>query len=201
MLERRVIRRRTYSIIVSVLFGPVIGLMCGFLWFLSLLPLQETNSQPHADGIVVLTGAEFRIQNGLELLSEGRARRLLVTSEPPFASVSDLAARVPGFDPLIGCCVDIDHLATNTFGNAVAACRWTKKLGFGSLIIVTSNYHMPRALAEIRYRLPHAHLISVPVLNGPWLGLAVVEYMKFLLTQIRLTFLPFLQNHEAECAK
>ena len=200
MLEQRVTSSRTYTIITSVLFGLVISLVGGFLWFLSLLPLQETDSQQHADGIVVLTGGDFRVRKGLQLLSEGRAKRLLVTSEPPSASLSNLSALVPGFDRLIGCCVDIDYVAANTAGNALAACQWTKGLGFKSLIIVTSNYHMTRALAEFQYRHPHVQLIAAPVVNGQWGQLSIVEYIKFLLTKVRTPILALFEKGNTACS-
>ena len=64
--------------------------------------------------------------------------------------------------PLLNCCVDLDYSALNTLGNAVQARRWAIEHGFHSLIVVTSAYHMPRALAELAHQLPDAALIPFP---------------------------------------
>ena len=52
------------------------------------------------------------------------------------------------------CCVDLDYSAINTEGNAIETKRWAHRRGIRSLIVVTSNYHMPRAMAELRASFP-----------------------------------------------
>ena len=56
---------------------------------------------------------------------------------------------MPEHQRWFSCCVDLDHSAINTIGNAVETRRWVMARGFQSLIVVTSNFHMPRALAEL----------------------------------------------------
>ena len=46
--------------------------------------------------------------------------------------------------------------------------------GFRSLIVVTSNYHMPRALAEIAHQLPDVALVPFPVVTDKLARRAVV---------------------------
>ena len=95
------------------------------------------------------------------------------------------------------CCVDFDR-SLNTLGNAVETKRWAESRGFRSLVVVTSNYHMPRALAEIAHQLPEVTLLPFPVVTDRqraerwWVGwattrLMVTEYLKFLFTKLRIT--------------
>ena len=67
---------------------------------------------------------------------------------------------------------DFDH-SVNTLGNAVETRRWAQAKGFRSLIVVTSAYHMPRAMAEIAHQLPEVALVAFPAVTDrlrtePW---------------------------------
>ena len=145
----------------------------GFFAFLWLLPTEEVELDRNADGIVVLTGGTSRVTDALELLAAGRGKRLLITGVNPGTTTADIARQTAGYDKLLSCCVDLDYSALNTLGNAVETRRWAIDRGFHSLIIVTSAYHMPRALAEISHQLPDVTLIPFPVVSDrlrlePW---------------------------------
>jgi uncharacterized SAM-binding protein YcdF (DUF218 family) len=100
---------------------------------------------------------------------------------------------------LFACCIDIDHSAINTIGNAIETRRWASEHGFRSLVVVTSAYHMPRALAEIAHQLPDATLVPFPVVTErqraePWWSSAgsarmlMSEYLKYLVAIVRMRF-------------
>ena len=146
----------------SVLCG--IALVLGFMAFLWRLPGEEVALDRNADGIVVLTGGTSRITDALELLAAGRGKRLLITGvNPGTTERAILRSKSPNYGHILACCVDLDYSAINTLGNAVEARRWAIDRGFHSLIIATSAYHMPRALAEIAHQLPDVALIPSPV--------------------------------------
>jgi uncharacterized SAM-binding protein YcdF (DUF218 family) len=178
--------------------GAVV-LVLGFGVFVWLLPSQEVALDRNADGIVVLTGGTSRVTDALELLASGRGRRLLITGVNPGTTTGDIAREVVNYDHLLACCVDLDYAALNTLGNAVQARRWALNHGFQSLIVVTSAYHMPRALAELAHQLPDASLIPFPVVsdrlriepwwsNGDTTRLVLSEYLKYLFAKVRMRF-------------
>jgi uncharacterized SAM-binding protein YcdF (DUF218 family) len=177
----------------------VLALVAGFVWFVWRLPSEEVALDRDADGIVVLTGGSFRVIDALELLASGRGRRLLITGVNPGTTTGEIARQLPDFSRVLGCCVDLDYSAQNTLGNAIEARRWALDRGFRSLVIVTSAYHMPRALAEIANQLPDVALIPYPVVsdklrvepwwsNGATTRLVLSEYLKFLYAKLRMRF-------------
>ena len=102
-----------------------------------------------ADGIVVLTGGDFRILEGARLLQEGRATRMLISGVDAKTSRDDLL-KLSGLPPTtFNCCVDLGYFAQNTVGNAEETRAWAQSRKLGRLIVVTSSYHMPRSLAEL----------------------------------------------------
>jgi uncharacterized SAM-binding protein YcdF (DUF218 family) len=150
-----------------------------------------------ADGIVVLTGGPDRIGDGVELLAKRLARRMLITGVRPGVSLETLGKPMPSFKPEMACCVDLEYAAQNTVGNAVAARAWMQRNGYHSLIVVTSNFHMPRALIEFRRTMPDVALYSHPVNServsvenwwreGPVARLLVLEYGKFVVAWCRM---------------
>src|SRR5271169_3451570 len=187
-LRAAVRTRRIRSVFVKlVVFGGA-AVVLGFVTFLLFLP-KEVVLDRHADGIVVLTGGTSRVTDALELLAAGRGKRLLISGVNPGTTTSDIAHQVSEYSRFLSCCVDLDYSALNTLGNAVETRRWVIDRGFHSLIIVTSAYHMPRALAEIAHQLPDVVLIPFPVVADrlrvePWWSnstttrLVLSEYFK-----------------------
>ena len=171
----------------------------GFLWFVNRLPEAEVPMRTKADGIVVLTGSAFRISDALELLAAGHGRRMLITGVYPATRLSEIAALTPQYEKWFACCVDLDRIALDTVGNAIETRRWATDQRAKSLIVVTSDFHMPRALAEIAHQLPGVTLVPFPVVSDrvrteTWWSnpgtarLLFFEYLKYIaaLTRMRL---------------
>jgi uncharacterized SAM-binding protein YcdF (DUF218 family) len=198
-LEAAVAARRIRSFIIRFAVLAGIAIVAGFVVFLGLLPSEEVALDRNADGIVVLTGGTSRITDALELLAAHRGKRLLITGVNPGTTIADISHQVSGYSRALSCCVDLDYSALNTLGNAVETRRWTLDRGFRSLIVVTSAYHMPRALAEIAHQLPDVTLIPFPVVsdrlrvepwwsNGDTTRLVLSEYFKYLFARLRMRF-------------
>jgi uncharacterized SAM-binding protein YcdF (DUF218 family) len=169
----------------------------GFFWFATQVESSEISLERNADGIVVLTGAAGRIPDAIELLAAERGKRLLITGVHRDTRAREIARLTPLYAKYFRCCIDLDRSALNTFGNALETKRWAIEHNFNSLIVVTSNWHMPRAMAEIRHQLPFATLIAYPVISekakvDPWWSntesarLMLGEYLKYLLALTRM---------------
>ena len=195
--KRRTLLRRL--LILAVLLVGLAGVagLAGFLVFTAQIAAREPSSVKSADAIVVLTGGASRIPDALTLLAEGRGRRLLITGVNPATSPETLGKSVPGGEKLISCCVDLGHKALNTLGNAIEAAEWTRTQRFRSILVVTSAWHMPRALLELGRALPEVEFVAYPVVTSRmqaerwWrdpstLKLLFKEYLKYVMAAVKI---------------
>jgi uncharacterized SAM-binding protein YcdF (DUF218 family) len=188
--------------IVTGLAIVFVAAAIGFVGFLSQLRGAETRPSVSADGIVVLTGGSSRVSDAMELLADGFGKRLLISGVHPTNGASDISRSLPDNSlpenqSLLSCCVDLDRSAVNTRSNAAETRRWAHERGFKSLIVVTSNYHMPRAIVELSHAMPDIQLIPFVVVGDKWrdepwwtsgatVRLLLSEYVKYLAAELRV---------------
>ena len=196
--------RRARGWLRLIVFGGLLVVLIaslGFVGFANGIPRGESPVAGAADGIVALTGAASRIGDAVELLASKRGKRLLISGVNPSTTTGELTRANPEFERLFECCIDLGHQATNTIGNAVEAGRWAREQKFRSLIVVTSGWHMPRALIEIENELPEVRLIPYPVVSdrmrenpwwsdGPTVRLLLIEYVKYIASFVRVRLYP-----------
>jgi len=186
---------------VFILLLAIVAFALGFVWFATQIPTSEVALNRNADGIVVLTGGSSRVNDAFELLASKRGRRLLITGVYPATNRGEISRVLPEYQRLFACCVDLDRTAVNTLGSAIGTRRWAQAQGFRSLIVVTSAYHMPRALAELAHQLPGVEFVPYPVVSErlraePWWSNAATakllfsEYVKYLVAAVRIRLDP-----------
>jgi len=192
--------RRAGRSAIALAAVAVLLLAGGFGWFLWSLPADEIVLQRDADGIVVLTGGASRITDAIELLAAGRGKRLLISGANRTTTSGEISRLNPDYGGIVSCCVDFDR-SLNTLGNAIETKHWAQSRGFRSLIVVTSSYHMPRAIAEIAHQLPDVALLPFPVIadklhaepwwtHGPTMKLMLSEYLKYMVARMRIRLDP-----------
>src|SRR5579859_288700 len=190
-------RKGWRAVIASLLAIAVVATAVGFVGFLSQLRGTEARPPRNADGIVVLTGGSSRVSDAMELLADGYGKRLLISGVHPASGASDISRSLSDNQSLLGCCVDLDRSAVNTRSNAAETRRWVRERGFKSLIVVTSNYHMPRAIVELSHAMPGITLIPYAVVGDKWreepwwsnggtLRLVLSEYVKYVAAEVRV---------------
>ena len=170
--------------------------LAGFAVFSTHVSQLATPNDPEtADAIIVLTGGQARLDAAIDLLKSGKGERLLISGVHPDANRDDLSAVTGGGKHLFSCCVDIDHAALDTIGNAEESAKWVRSHAYDRIILVTNNYHMPRSMLEMSRLLGNAVLEPYPVVNtrldeGRWmrqpaLRVLFTEYNKYLLALAR----------------
>ncbi len=151
----------------------------GFLWFAAALP------QPAAavvtDAIVVPTGGAGRIGRGLDLLNQRKASAMLVTGVDREVKPHEFAAEYKVPARTMECCVTLGFAAVDTRSNAAETAAWIAHHHFRSLRLVTTDWHMRRAAAELGAALPDGvTIVRDAVPSRPRLGILFLEYNKLL---------------------
>ncbi len=137
------------------------------------------------EAIVVLTGGNGRIEQGIARLAAHRATRMLIAGTDPVVTKADLAARLHGERNLLDCCVDLGSESVDTRSNAEEAKRWLDARGYRSLTLVTSDWHMRRARYEFASQLGRRYEITTDaVRTEPNLMTLFAEYNKYLLRRM-----------------
>ena len=179
-------------------FLALVGIVA-LIWLVGLFAFADRvrgftpASEPaRADGIVALTGPSAeRVNAAIRLLEQDKGERVLISGVNREVRRQELRELTPGSNRLFNCCVDLGFEAETTNGNAQVIAAWARAKGYDSLIVVTSDYHMPRSLLELRSAAPDLELtpyaVSTPSLdNSRWWRAAVtarrmtLEYVKYL---------------------
>ena len=155
---------------------------------------------PVGDGIVVTTGGQARLQEGVRLLAQEAAPLLLVSGVGKGITKDMIAQSLVLTEAeraLLSCCVTLEFQALDTLGNAVAARQWAQTHDIARLLLVTSDYHMPRAALEFTSAMPHMTIIAYPIVApdlatkswySDWqtMRLYAREFLKYSFARLRL---------------
>ncbi|HZT50986.1 MAG TPA: YdcF family protein [Stellaceae bacterium] len=190
----RAARLIRWGLAAAVALGAAWG--AGFVWFVREIPAAAGDPDRVTDAIVVLTGGSLRVERGLELLADGKAKKLFISGVYHGVEVGDLLRVSRQAPEQSACCITLGHAADSTFGNALETAAWMRAENFRSLRLVTANYHMPRSLLEFTRAMPDIDIVPSPVFpeisRAPhwWLRpgslfLAAVEYTKYLVALAR----------------
>ncbi len=181
----------------------------GFGWFLYSAS-HDNASSATADAIVVLTGGPDRVETGFRLLVEGAAQRLLISGAGDKTDLADLA-HLGGIDPLaLERHITLGHAAHSTRGNALETASWVRDQRVGTLLVVTSWFHMPRALVELRRAMPEVATLAYPVgrldpaelIRGGMTRRVIGEYHKYLASLVGFNAMPFtVVTRETGCTR
>jgi uncharacterized SAM-binding protein YcdF (DUF218 family) len=165
---------------------------CGLVWFLTLMPREAEVDSTATDAIIVLTGGSQRVENGLDLLAQGKGKKLFVSGVYHSTDVKALLRASKQPLQWLACCIELGHEADNTHGNAAETAAWMHAENFRSLRLVTASYHMPRSLLEFSRAMPDVRIVPNPVfpkgggVNLHSALLILAEYMKYLFALARL---------------
>lgn len=160
--------------------------LIGFIVFLVMMsrPIDEL-APGSVDGIVVLTGGSGRVQAGIAALERGVGKRLLVSGVNPDLAPGVIRSAIGGSQDIAACCIDLGDRARDTEGNAAEALAWADRQGYRSLAVITSDWHMLRAMVEFRRIDPERRIVPIPVEGGAGPLRLVLEYNKYLYARAR----------------
>ena len=171
----------------------------------NILSLTKYNNI-ESPNIVILTGGANRIKDGLKIIEDFKNSKninykILVSGTGMGFTKSSLKKKLgPNFNSqLIQCCIDLDSVSKNTLTNASETFKWTSKNDIKEFILITSNYHMPRAILEFKNVMPNLKIYTYAITPKKhdienWLSsyqtfsLVFTEYCKFIIASLRIKF-------------
>ena len=173
-------RATKYSLVIGAvliaLFITMVQQFAHAVRHISDAPATIDKDQRSATGIVIATGSEGRLEAGLTLILGENADRLLISgtgagvTKPDILRVANENGQLDEarLKQVIECCVDLDPAASNTQGNAIQSKQWADQHQLSQIILVTSDFHMPRAFQMFRAAMPDRTIIAHHV-ETPWL--------------------------------
>lgn len=149
----------TFLFFAEALFWLWLG---GFIWFNHVINTYEEDYKEKTDAIVVLTGGRYRILVAHNLLNLGLAPKMFISGVPQNITLGQLLQKNGIFPDHISN-IEVGNAATDTVGNAAEVADWVRKNNIKSVRLVTSNYHIPRSLAELKTHETRLKVIIHPV--------------------------------------
>ncbi len=170
-MKRIIISFFTIIVVTLVLW------VAGFFYYIHYTNSYVVNNVA-TDAIAVFTGGKQRISTGVQLLKAGYAPVLFISGVESLAQLKQF---------LIENSVNTDHViyglnASSTKDNAKEVADFISSHSVRSIRLVTSSYHMPRALEETRQQAPYGTVIVPhPVFsNQPNYLVFFKEYHKYM---------------------
>ena len=201
---------------ISITFVSIILISFLIYFFNGLFNYQERilslteYSSKRTSNIVILTGGSNRIRDGLKIIKnlENSAiinTKLLISGTGKGFTLSNVKKLLPKsefLDIFLKCCIELDNKSQNTHSNAIETLKWANKNNIKTFILITSNYHMPRAVLEFKARMPNFEIITHPITPkkhdiSNWMhsfetfSLIFIEYSKFLIAISKIKILNF----------
>lgn len=194
----KAIRYMILTIIVTV-GAPLLVWGGGFAIFVGAMSyLASDHPAGQVDAAIVLTGGSNRVNQGFDLLAAGKVRYLLVSGVHSGVKLNELVTLWNGNSARINAAnVTLGREADNTIGNAIEAAHWMKDHDIREAYLITSTYHMPRALLEFRHEMKNLTLVPYAVEPSDFSSetdlywkTAFLEYNKLLVSLYRVVIHP-----------
>ena len=173
----------------------------GLFYFIDHVSSIRPETTLKTDAIVVFTGESDRIKAGFSLLEQGLSPRLFISGVHDQVRLRDLLKKnnMPDGHVMLG------RIAQDTEGNGDETEQWVREHKIKSIRLVTSFYHMPRALLELETLRQTVTVLSHPVVPNSWkkdgwrqslpcLWAVFIEYNKLIVVQLRLWTAPLLTH-------
>ncbi len=159
------LRRIFKGILISSFM--LVSLMSYQVYLLKNSPIDSWARDPVADCAVALTGGQNRLREGLDLLSRGQIKKLILSGVVPSASLRDIFPLWPFQGNVNESDVILERRSTTTYGNAQQSLPIVEALSCRDIILITSSFHMPRAYKTFRAKFPEEiKIISYSVFSG-----------------------------------
>ena len=153
------------------------------------------------NNFIVLTGGNNRIKKSLKIFFQikNKNKNLFISGVGKGfnkKTLKKITQNNPNYNKIIDCCIQIEGISRNTFSNAVESLKWVKSKNINSFVLLTNNYHMPRAILEFKSIFKDINITPYVFIdeNKIWWKTKInyiSEYLKYKLTYLRINLLQF----------
>ena len=150
---------------------------------------------------IVLTGGDNRVKKSLKIFFQikNKNKNLFISGVGRGfnkKTLKKLTQKKTHYNKIIDCCIQIEGISRNTFSNAVESLKWVKSKKINSFVLLTNNYHMPRAILEFKSIFKDIKITPYVFIdeNKIWWKTKInyiSEYFKYKLTYLRINLLQF----------
>ena len=173
----RAARRRLVATVVSLLIAYLLIFQTTFVWW-AAEPLSISQPPRSADAIVVFAGGagesgqagggyQERVKRAVDLYAGGYANRMIFSTGFVFAftegEVMRSLAEANGVPPEA---IILETTARSTFENVARSREILLEKGWRRVLLVSSPYHMRRAMLTWRAVAPEIDVVATPVPNS-----------------------------------
>ena len=163
--------------------------------------LNYKNNLDYSKNFIVLTGGDNRVKKSLKIFFQikNNNKNLFISGVGKGfdkKTLKKLTQENINNEKIIECCVQIEGISRNTFSNAVESLKWVKSKKINSFVLLTNNYHMPRAMLEFKSIFNDISITPYAFVdeNKKWWKTKInyiSEYFKYKLTYLRIHLLQF----------
>ena len=144
----------------AIIFLLLLLWIGGFgIFILDILISRPAQPDKKTEAIIVLTGGHNRIETGLSLWEKSLSQNLFITGVHDSVTKEEIIAMWTRDTILPACCLTLGHNATTTIENALETRAWIKEQNIKTIRLVTSAYHMRRALLEFNHAIKNVEII------------------------------------------
>ena len=177
------------KLLLALLIFSVLIFLFGFIRYFFSIKNFETSINVNAQGIAVLTGGKGRIAEAIKVFRENSLSYLLISGVDKSVRIEDIVPE----DFLTNPRVSIDKNSQTTLDNANEIIKWSNRNSIKNIIIITSDYHIPRSMLILTNRgkglafYPHPVASSIDfeknlLKDTKILKFLLEEYVKYLLS-------------------
>ena len=167
-------RRRMAAVMVGIVTSYTLVFETNLPWIMAE-PLRVSEAPSQADAIVVFAGGvgesgqpgggyQERVREAVELYQAGYAPRMIFSSGYEFAfREAEVMRSLAMSQGIPASAIALETRASSTYENVVFVYKLLKEYDLKSILLVSSPYHMRRALLTWESQAPDVEVVPTPV--------------------------------------
>lgn len=169
-MHNSVLFKQKSSILLKILLVSTVLWLTGCLYFFYYVinyinPPNINKLSSERDVVVIITGDNNRLDIGLKFLAQSNNDVALISGVGAGVREEDLSLYYKKY-PIKSKKITLGYLASNTAENAIETKIFMDLHNYKSLILVTSDYHMPRASILFKCIMPEFEITLYPIKQG-----------------------------------